>query len=57
MRVSKHEKKKARGGDTATRSIKESKRAQWSKGTAPKGSSDVYGGVDNKMGNGDFCGV
>ena len=57
MRVSKHEKKKARGGDTATRSVKESKRAQWSKGTAPKGSSDVYGGVDNKMGNGDFCGV
>jgi len=45
--VSEHEEEKAGGGNTTAKSVEESERAQWSKGTAPKGSSDVYGGVDN----------
>ena len=47
---------KERGG-TITDSMGEGKKAQWSKGTAPKGSSSVHGGVDYTQRSGDIRGV
>ena len=55
--MSKHEEEKTGGGNTAAESVEENEKAQWSKRTAPKGSSNVYGGVDNTQRSGDFCGV
>ena len=53
--VSKDEREKERGNGTTTRSVGESEGAQWSEGVAPKGSSNVYGGVDDTQRNGDLC--
>ena len=44
-------------GSTTTGNVEEGKRAQWSKGTAPKRSSDVHGGVDYTQRSGDVRGV
>ena len=55
--MSEHEEEKTEGGGTATRSVEESERAQWSKETASKGSSNVYGGVDDTQRSGDLHGV
>ena len=55
--MSEHEEEKTGGGGTAAGSVEESERAQWGEGIAPKGSSNVHGGVDNTQRSGNFCGV
>jgi len=55
--VSKEERKKERKSSATTRSVGEGKGAQWSEGVAPKGSSNVYGGVDNTQRDSNLCRV
>ena len=57
MGVSKEERKKERKSSATTRSVGEGKGAQWSEGVAPKGSSNVYGGVDNTQRDSNLCRV
>ena len=56
MSPEEREEQKERGG-TTTDSVEEGKKAQWSKGTAPKRSSGVHGGVDYTQRSGDIRGV
>ena len=57
VRVSTKEREEKRGSGTTTSSMEKGEKAQWSKGAAPKGSGNVYGGVDNTQRSGDFCRV
>ena len=57
MGVSKEKKEKEGRSGIAMKSMEEGEGAQWSKGTASKGSSNVYGGVDNTQRSGDLHGV
>jgi len=52
MPLGEQKEQKERGG-TTTGSMGEGKKAQWSKGTAPKGSSSVHGGMDYTQRSGD----
>jgi len=56
MSLEERKEQKERGG-TTTGSMGKGKKAQWSKGTAPKRSSGVHGGVDYTQRSGDVRGV
>ena len=56
MSLEERKEQKERGG-TTTGSMGKGKKAQWSKGTAPKRSSGVHGGVDYTQRSGDIHGV
>jgi len=45
--VSKRKQEEERRSTTTTSSMEESEGTQWSEGTTPKGSSGVYGGMDD----------
>ena len=49
-------KQKGRSGTTAS-SMGKGEKAQWSKGAAPKGSSNMHGRVDHTQRSGDVRGV
>ena len=55
--VSQEERKQKGRSGTTKRSMGEGERAQQSEGTAPKGSSNEHGGMDNKERSGNLCGV
>ena len=55
--VSKNEREKERGSSTTMQIVKESERALWSEGAASKGSSNMYGRVDNTQKSCNTCGV
>jgi len=55
--VSKDKREKERGSGTPMKSVEEGEGAQWSKWIAPKGSSNVHGGVDDTQRSGDLHGM
>jgi len=52
-----NEREEEEGGDTTTKGVEEGEKTQWSKGATSKGSSNVYGRMDNEEGGGDLYGV
>ena len=57
MGVPTKETKEKRRSGTAVKSIRKGKGTQWSKGAAPRGSGNVYRGVNYTQRSDDICGV
>jgi len=55
--MSTEERKEEGRSGTTTSGMGEGKEAQWCKGTVPKRSGNVHGGVDHTKRSGNICGV